>query len=228
VTLERSHGKQRSTRKRASDLRLVGAVGEPAGTRAAGGLFAKGNAVGRNRGIKAQLRRNLGRDATNPLVERLAREVRVVENAVLRDLPSTAPSVLLLVQGLATWAVLRQQVTTLALDAGLTTPAGREYLELALKLDQRCERLAITSLDVATSLAEAERKRTPQAWPWLTQGIEPDDAADTTASVEPSATPASAEQSAQADDAPGEAGASQGQPGAAPREHAPKVFGGAR
>lgn len=171
--LERSHGKVRSTRKRASDLRPAGTVGEPSGTRSAGGRFAAGNAVGRNRGVKAVIRRHLGREASTPVVEQLTRDVRVTCAALKADLPSDAPSVLLLVQARATWSVLQQHLTTLALDAGLTTDAGRGYLELAIKLDQRAERLAITSLDVATTLAEAERRKPTGGFPWLTSDEPP-------------------------------------------------------
>lgn len=205
VVAERSHGRPYRGSKRSRDLRLVETVGEPSGSRGTGGRFAKGNGIGKNRGIKAQLRRSLGRDATNPVVERLAREMRVLENGLRGDLPSARPSVLLLVQARATWTVLVPHLTTLALDAGVNTEAGRAYLELALKLDARAERLAITSLDLATTLADADTAA--RGKPSLEQAL-----ADVRARRAAAARAAAVETTATPADAP------QGQPDATTRE----------
>jgi len=122
---------------------------------------------------KALIRRQLGTDAPTPLVEQAHREARTHYSAFMRDLPHGGDSVAQLVVVRATYAALLPQLMAKALAAGVESKAGRELLELAMRLDQRCERLAVTTLDIATRLAEVERRKPGASFPWLVANDEP-------------------------------------------------------
>jgi hypothetical protein len=99
----------------------------------------------------------VGRDLRGEVAP-LAREAWRVFQALLKELPHTGAQVSCLVAARARSAVLSARFAVRAAELGLDTDAGRSALELSMKLDARAERLAVTSLDIATRLAASERK----------------------------------------------------------------------
>ena len=161
MTIETSHGKARPTLPRASDIPEVPPAPDPRRGRDANGRFASGNKVGSGRHWAQMLKRQLAREATGPLkaeVEALAREAFALFKGFLRELPSDGASVRALVASRARAAVLSARYGHRAAEIGLDTPDGRAAMDLSIKLDQRAERLAVTSLDVAIKLAARSPK----------------------------------------------------------------------
>lgn len=122
-------------------------------------------------------------------------------------------------------SVVSTHLAARALELGVETTKGRALLELSMKLGQRAERTAVTAYDLAQRLAEADRKAQPMAHlAWLNAGIETDEP-----SARADATPASAQSSAQGNDAAEQADAAAGRADAsahAPMPGAPIDFGG--
>jgi hypothetical protein len=164
--MERTKGKLRPSLPRSSDLAVVRAVGEPLGNRDARGRFASGNEIGRGRGWRNLIRKSLGTEASTPLVERLVRETLVLHAGFMRELPFQGLQVNAPTAARAKWVAISAHVVNRALELGIETDKGRELLELALRLDQRAERLAVTALDMATRLAAAKpaRRQGPSIW----------------------------------------------------------------
>jgi hypothetical protein len=158
MTLVREHGKLRPQPPRLKNLPALTA-GEPRRGRTADGRFARGNDVATERGIKAQLRRQLGRDAEGPDVERLYRETLVQFRAELRQMPSQAPQVQRELAARARWSVLSARYATRAAELGLDTPKGQKAMALAMQLDQRAERRLVTATDISERLAKTERAK---------------------------------------------------------------------
>lgn len=158
MTIERSHGAARTVLPRSSDLATVDAVGEPSGSRDRGGRFAPGNQLGKGRAWKHSIARSLGRDLAGE-AGALGDEAYILFAAYLRDLPVDCASVRSLVAQRARAAVLAARYARRAAELGMDSDAGAKALTEAHRWDQRAERLAVTSLDVATRLAAAARAR---------------------------------------------------------------------
>lgn len=176
--LERSQGKLRSLRPRSSDL----AVPQPAPERSQGrderGRFAPGHKSARGKGWKRAIRSLAGPGISDPELHALAGDAGSLYRARLGELPHQGATVSAIVAEGARSSVLSARFAAKALELGLDTDAGMKALELSMRLGQRAERTSITALDVATKLAEAERRK-PQPWPWLVA----DEAASTSTST---------------------------------------------
>jgi hypothetical protein len=120
------------------------------------GRFAPGNRAPEGRKLKAIIRRQLGREATAPEVERLFRETKEIFSALVRAVGSSKPQVQDTLARRARWGVLSAHYAIRAAELGLETEDGKACLELALKLDQRVERLDVTALDLANRLGGDE------------------------------------------------------------------------
>lgn len=160
MTIERSHGKARPTLPRSSDLAVVQADEKPAAGRDAQGRFAAGNPIGQGARWKATIRRIIGRGATSEQADSVARQAFRLYCALLRELPSDGPSVRTLAALQARHAALAAFETDRAAELGFETEAGQAALERATKHGQRAERLAVTTIDIATKLGG---KRDPGA-----------------------------------------------------------------
>lgn len=168
MTIEQSHGKARPTLPRLADVRALPPAAEPNRDRGAGGRFAAGNGVGRGRHWRHVLRKQLGREVEGPLaaeVESLASEAYSLAKAFLAELPSDGPGVRALVVARARATVMAARFAHRAWELGPDTLEGAKATETSLKYDQRAERLAVTSLDIATRLAR--RKPDGGDAPWL-------------------------------------------------------------
>ncbi len=168
MSIERSNGKARPTLPRSSDLARVEGVDVRKGGRDAQGRFLPRNGAAAGKGWRSLIRRSLGTEATTPAVERLMREARALHTAFMRELPFAGAQVTSLSAARARWTALSAYYANRAAELGLESDEARAALELAMRLDQRAERLAVTCLDVATALARAQR-RGPAAVPWAVE-----------------------------------------------------------
>jgi hypothetical protein len=193
VTIEQSHGKARPTLPRSGELKVVETAREPSEGRAEGGRFASGNRIAAGQRWKASIRKLLGKGATNETAASLARESFRLYLALLRELPSDGPSVRVLAALQARHAALAAHFTDRAGEFGFETEAGAGALDVALKHGQRAERLAVTTLDVATKL----KGKKPRRSPWLV----PATAAPSPAASKPAPPPAG-QPEAKAEEAP--------------------------
>ncbi len=126
---------------------------EPNRDRAAGGRFTAGNRAAERSGVRALIKRHLGADAQTEEVEQLYRDTMVLFRGCLAGLPANdAVEVQDLTARRARWSVLSARYAAKAAEVGLFTEEGSRLLEMALKLDARAERLAVTARD------EAERQ----------------------------------------------------------------------
>lgn len=157
MSLERSHDALRPTLPRASDLPADFPARDPSAGRDASGRFASGNGIGRGRHWVRTIARSLGVELAGEAGE-LGREAWVLYTAFLRELPTDCASVRQLVAARARAAVLSARYARRAAELGLDTPEGAEAIQRATSLDQRAERLAVTSLDIATRLAASSRR----------------------------------------------------------------------
>lgn len=130
--------------------------------RDAKGHFTDGNDAARGKRLKAIIKRQLGRDATGQVVERVYADTVDVYRACLRAVPGGADvaQVQDTLARRARWSVLSAHYSLLATELGLGTEAGNRALEMALKLDARAERLDVTALDLAERLGACEPTRT--------------------------------------------------------------------
>lgn len=173
MTIERSHNKARPTLPRSSDLPEVPTDRERPVERQPDGRFASGNTLARGRGWKTSIRKQLGRvDGADSLAATVADDAWRIFCATVRDMPSDGPSVRGLLMQQAKQAALSSFWEGEAARRGLTTEAGIQASELAMKHGQRSERLLVTGLDIATRLAASKpresvdplaRWRTPPA-----------------------------------------------------------------
>jgi len=83
----------------------------------------------------------------------------VLYAAMLRELPSDGAQVRPLVAARVRCAVLAGRYSLRGAELGLDSDEGRAAVELALRLDQRAERLAVTALDISTRLAARDENR---------------------------------------------------------------------
>jgi len=116
------------------------------------GRFTAGNTAPEGRRLKSIIRRHLGKDAVGDAVEVLFSETKDMFRALVRAVGSDAPQVQDTLARRARWGVLSAHYALRAVELGLETPQGQACLELALKLDQRAERLDVTALDLANRL----------------------------------------------------------------------------
>jgi hypothetical protein len=157
--IERSHGKARPMLPRSSDLREVETVPSPTEGRSEGGRFGAGNSIASGSRWKGSIRKLLGKGATREEAESVARQAFRLYLALLREQPSDGPTVRVLAALEARHAALAAHFTDRAGELGFETDAGAAALETALKHGQRAERLAVTTLDVSTRLAAAQRSK---------------------------------------------------------------------
>lgn len=153
MAIVHEHGKARPQPPRSKNLPAVLTVGDPRQGRDANGRFAPGNGVATERGIRALLKRQLGKHATDEDVQSLYRETRIQFLAELARMPSSAPQVQRDLCARARWSALSARYAAQAAAIGLDTPDGQKLIELAMKLDARAERLGVTALDIAERLA---------------------------------------------------------------------------
>lgn len=164
MTIEQSHGKARPTLPRSSDLSDIKAASNPSDGRGAGGRFAAGNSVGIGAREKNAIKRLLGPTASSNAVIRDARKLFA---ACLRDMPSDGANVRQLVALQARHGALAAYYAARAAELGLDTVDGAIADDRAMKHGQRAERLAVTSLDIATKLAAAKKPNLVNGG-WLT------------------------------------------------------------
>jgi len=158
------HGKARPQPPRSKDLPGTLTAGQPNHGRDSSGRFAPGNGVATERGIKALLKRQLGKHADDEEVQGLYRETRIQFLAELNRMPSKSPQVQRDLCARARWSALSARYAASATALGLDTPEGMKALDTAMKLDARAERLGVTALDIAERLHKSEPKQDPLAW----------------------------------------------------------------
>jgi hypothetical protein len=135
---------------------------EPNRDRATGGRFAPGNRAATRSGVRALIKRHLGADAKTEEVEQLYRDTLVQFRACLADLPANdGAEVQDLVSRRARWSILSARYAAKAVEVGLFTPESDRLIDMALKLDARAERLAVTARDEAERLVVGRRIANP-------------------------------------------------------------------
>lgn len=158
------HGKARPQLPRAKNLPAQLTAAEPIQGRDQSGRFAPGNGVATDRGIKALLKRQLGKHADDAEVQALYRETRIQFLAELARMPSKAPQVQRDLCARARWSALSARYVAQAAAIGLDSPEAQKLVELAMKLDARAERLGVTALDNSKRLADPNANKTAD---WL-------------------------------------------------------------
>jgi hypothetical protein len=147
---------------------------EPNRDRAQGGRFAPGNRAAERSGVRALIKRQLGADASTEEVEALYRETMIMFRGCLAALPANdAVEVQDLTARRARWSVLGARFSAKAAEVGLFTEEGSRLLDMALKLDARAERLAVTVRDEAERLAVSRRTNQPSRLEQLRQAHAP-------------------------------------------------------
>lgn len=158
------HGGVRTAPPRRKDLARVYTAPDRSRNHGPDGRFKGGNDAASRKAIRAQLKRQLGAGTTSEELEALFREVMVEFRSLLLDLPaSDAAEVQSLTARRARWAVLSARYALQAAEVGLFTDEGMRLLDVALKLDARAERLAVTARDEAERLADARGEPDPGA-----------------------------------------------------------------
>ncbi len=166
-TIEPSHGKERLTAPRLSDVGTVPAADERSRDRGEHGRFKSGNkaAVGRSakqaltaplRDARERLRMVLEGQARPEADELLGAALTVFASARL-ELGSSSVFVLSNLVSFAAGSVLGQRFTVLATQAGLASARGAELLDLA----HRCEQQAQRAMTAALAASKALTKRRP-------------------------------------------------------------------
>jgi hypothetical protein len=157
VTIEMREGKARPTLPKARDL----AATEPGSHRTEGrdphGRFTTGNAWAPGAKWRALIAEGLGRELPGQAGE-LGRRAYRLFRAYLADLPTDCASVRSLVAQRARAVTLADAYAARGAELGIASQDGAAALSEALKWDARAERLAVTSLDVATKLAAKLRR----------------------------------------------------------------------
>jgi hypothetical protein len=147
VTFERSHGKARPSLPRAGKLVAVDTAPIPPTGRTAGGHFAPGNTLARDRGAKRAIKRALGVD--DETTTQLARDASQVFGSTLRVLPSDAAPVRAVLALHARHLALHGYYSKRAEEIGLDTPKGLELSAVAARESARAERTLVTAIEVA-------------------------------------------------------------------------------
>lgn len=149
------HNGMRAAPPRRKDAKDYTAA-EPNRDRAPGGRFAPGNRAAERSGVKQLIKRHLGADAATEEVEQLYRDTMVLFRGCLAALPSSdAVEVQDLTARRARWSILSARFAAKAAEVGLFTEEATKLLEMALKLDARAERLAVTARDEAERLTKS-------------------------------------------------------------------------
>jgi|GEM_PF-3296543 len=170
--LESSHGKTRPPRVTVSRLSSAASEPERSHNHDALGRFTRGNRAPADRGVKVMLKRQLGKDATDAVVQQLYRETRVLFLAELAQMPCKPPAVQRDLAARARWSALSAHYAQAAAQRGLETPEGIELVELSLKCDARAERLGVTALAIAERTAKRQRgKKAKPVWQQLADGV---------------------------------------------------------
>ena len=160
---ERSKGKMRPSLPRASDAKVTQAidhesVANPSVGRDARGLFTAGNRAASGSGLTRVTRKAMGDRRASGEAAIVARDARRVGSAVLAAFPSDAAPVRVLVAMHARHVALHAYYTHLAEVAGLGTPDGLRFLEVADRQSQRAERVLVTAQDMARVCATRAEK----------------------------------------------------------------------
>ena len=156
---ERSKGKMRPRLPRASDMRTSKTEADRSADHDRRGLFTAGNRAAKGSGLKRVTRKAMGDRAATGEAAIVARDARRVGSAVLSSLPSDAAPVRVLVAMHARHVALHAYYTHLAEVAGLDTPEGLKFLEVADRQSQRAERVLVTAQDMARVCASETEKR---------------------------------------------------------------------
>jgi len=164
------HGKARTAPTRRKDLPGYTAPDRNR-NHGASGRFQPGNDAGKRKAIRQLLKRQLGAEASTEEVEQLYRETMVQFRACLADLPaSDAAEVQDLTARRARWSVLSARFASKAAEVGLFTEQGAKLIDVALKLDARAERLAVTARDEAERVHATRPGSATTDAPWLLGG----------------------------------------------------------
>ncbi len=159
MTIEQSHGKARTVLPRSSDLEPVNSVTNPSEGRTAAGRFAPGNEHSRDNRARHHVRRLLGPAANDATIAGIQSASLSLYSSLMRSMPCQAVQVRSLVALQARHTALCAYWTEYAVKVGLDSESGIAALERASRDGQRAERLAVTSLDVASKLAKTAPKR---------------------------------------------------------------------
>jgi len=161
MSTEQNKGKARTTLPRSSDLKPVESVPSPTEGRVSGGRFAPGNGISRENRARHHIRRLLGPAANDKSIAEIQSASLSLYSSLMRSLPCQAVPVRSLVALQARHTALCAYWTEWAVNVGLDSEQGIAALERASKDGARAERLAVTSLDIATRLAKAAPRRGP-------------------------------------------------------------------
>jgi hypothetical protein len=137
------------------------------------GRWAPGNKGPKGRKVKQLIKRYLGSEATGAETEALTKDTLAMFRSLCKSMGSEEPAVQDTLARRARWGVLSARYALRAAELGLDTPAGMKALDLALKLDQRCERLDVTALDLANKLQRPEDPRAALSPFFTTESEEP-------------------------------------------------------
>lgn len=162
---ERSKGKARPRQVRSSDLVTMPRTdSDRPRQRDASGRFTPGNAAAIGRGAKAQIKRQLGRgvNVTDEAALLVMKDANRLFGETMLTLPSDDPTTRQLCALYCRHASMASFWSAQASVAGLGTDEGIAASEQATKHGQRAERVAVTMLDVARTMAASR----PQADPF--------------------------------------------------------------
>jgi hypothetical protein len=128
--------------------------------------------AGHTHGTDSRAKHVVGKSLGSP-------DARKIYFAVMRSLPSKAPTVRGLVALHAQHMAQHAALTTAAEAAGIATPEGQKLMALADEQGRRAERTLVTAHDLARIAAESEAKARPPAWQqWAPPTTEDDEADD--------------------------------------------------
>jgi hypothetical protein len=153
MALEQSHGKRRPTLPRSRALAPVATARDRAAGRDADGRFLPGNRVSVRQGEKHAMRKLLGDAAAEGDASLVSRDALRLLNGAIRDLPSDGPVVRSIAALYARHAAAAGFYNAKADAKGLDSAEGIALADIALRHGQRAERLAVTMLDVSSTLA---------------------------------------------------------------------------
>lgn len=124
-----------------------------------GGMFGLNNKAGVGKGWKKAIAGMMGRDATDPQVQRVSDDTWRLFAAGIREMPHDGPTVRGMLALKCRHEALAAFWSVKAGEFGLTTPDGIAAQQQASQHGQRAERLAVTAIDISTRLAAAARAK---------------------------------------------------------------------
>ncbi|MDB4945866.1 MAG: hypothetical protein JWP97_5400 [Labilithrix sp.] len=151
--IEKSHGKARPALVRASDLKTVETDADRPAGRGPDGRFAPGNRVSVGSGCRRTQKKLLGRTGGSDDELLVRRDAFRVFTQTMRSMASDAAPVRSLVSLHARHVALAAYFGALASAKGLAEPEGMKLQEAADRQSQRAERVLVTAIDVARTLA---------------------------------------------------------------------------